>query len=117
MMSPKKPPKYNARKTTVDGITFDSAKEARRWHELLLLERAGAIESLERQVPLILCKGVKLPGEARARPPLRLIVDFKYYDRQAERWRFEDTKGLETQASRIKRHLALALHSIPVEAV
>ena len=108
--------KYRARKTVVNGLTFDSAKEARRWQELLLLERAGHIEALERQWTLVLCKGVKLPGEARARPPIRLVVDFKYYDIKAGRWRFEDTKGLETPASRIKRHLALALHSIPVEA-
>jgi hypothetical protein len=109
--------KYRARKTTVDGLTFDSAKEARRWHELLLLERGGAIECLERQVTLLLCQGVRLPGEKRARPPMRLVVDFRYFDRASNGWRYEDTKGFETPLSRAKRHLALALHSIAVEAV
>jgi hypothetical protein len=41
--------KYNAIKTEVDGIVFDSKKEAKRWTELRLLERAGQIHNLERQ--------------------------------------------------------------------
>ena len=46
--------KFNAIKTTIEGITFDSKREARRWQELKLLERAGEIERLERQVPFSL---------------------------------------------------------------
>lgn len=42
--------KYRSVKTTIDGIEFDSAKEARRWQDLLMLEKAGFIFSLERQV-------------------------------------------------------------------
>ena len=41
--------KYNSVKTEVDGIVFDSKKEAKRWTELRLLERAGQIHNLERQ--------------------------------------------------------------------
>jgi len=43
------PAKYRNRKTTLDGMTFDSAKEARRWQELKLLEAAGEIRRLRRQ--------------------------------------------------------------------
>ena len=43
------PSKYLNRKVTVDGIQFDSAKEARRWQELKLLERGGLISDLTRQ--------------------------------------------------------------------
>ena len=43
--------KFNARKTVVDGITFDSKKEANRYRELKLLERAGKICCLRLQVP------------------------------------------------------------------
>jgi hypothetical protein len=43
--------KYKAKKTVVDGITFDSQKEAQRWCELRLLEKAGVIKNLQRQVP------------------------------------------------------------------
>ena len=42
--------KYGARKTIVDGITFDSKKEANRYRELKLLEDAGEIEKLKMQV-------------------------------------------------------------------
>ena len=45
--------KFNARKTLLDGIVFDSAKEANRYKELKLLERAGHIKSLRLQVPFI----------------------------------------------------------------
>jgi len=50
-----KPPKFRNRKTEVDGLSFDSAKEARRWSELCLLQRAGQISDLARQVrmPLV----------------------------------------------------------------
>ena len=42
--------KYHAKKTRLDGLTFDSQKEAQRYAELKLLERAGQIHSLRRQV-------------------------------------------------------------------
>ena len=46
--------KYNSKKTVVDGQTFDSKKEARRYQELLLLEKAGEIQNLSRQVKFVL---------------------------------------------------------------
>lgn len=46
--------KYNARKVKVDGIVFASQNEADRWRELKLLERAGKITELRRQVPFLL---------------------------------------------------------------
>ena len=57
--------KYRNVKTTVNGITYDSAKEARRHQELLLLERAGKIEALERQKPFVLCGSVLLDGRRK----------------------------------------------------
>jgi hypothetical protein len=45
----KKPSKYRSRRTTVDGITFHSAKEANRYVDLKLLERCGKIANLELQ--------------------------------------------------------------------
>ena len=48
--------KYMAKKCQVDGIKFDSLKEARRYQELRLLERAGKIADLR---VLVLCKGVQ----------------------------------------------------------
>lgn len=100
--------KYGAIKTVVDGIQFDSKAEARRWSELRLLERAGQIRDLQRQVKLELVPGCKLHGEDRARPPIRLVVDFRYIERGQTI--FEDTKGMETPMSRAKRHMAKVLH-------
>lgn len=43
--------KYNNRRTTIDGITFDSKREAQRWCDLKLMEKQGVISDLKRQVP------------------------------------------------------------------
>lgn len=52
--SKQKPSKYLAKKVTVDGIEFDSQKEANRYVELKILEKAGEIQNLQMQVPYIL---------------------------------------------------------------
>ncbi len=105
--------KYRAIKTEVAGIKFDSKREAVRWQELNYLQRAGHISDLKRQVPIELVPGVKLHGEKRARPPIRLVVDFQYTERMG-RVVWEDTKGFETPLSRAKRHMAKALHGVDV---
>ena len=46
--------KYNSKKTVVDGQKFDSKKEANRYQELVLLEKAGVIKNLSRQVKFVL---------------------------------------------------------------
>jgi len=56
-----KRPKYGNRKVTVGDITFDSAKEAKRWGELQFMVKAGEIRNLERQVRFpIIVNGVKV---------------------------------------------------------
>lgn len=104
--------KYGAIKTAVDGVMFDSKAEARRWSDLVLLQRAGRISELKRQVAIVLVPGVKLHNEARARPAIRLVVDFQYLERGETVW--EDCKGMETPLSRAKRHMAKALHGVDV---
>ena len=46
--------KYGAKRTTIDGKTFDSTKEANRYTSLLLLQRAGVISDLQTQVKYVL---------------------------------------------------------------
>lgn len=94
---PKIRPKYGNRKTVVDGLTFDSVKEARRWSQLRLLERAGAISGLERQVAYEVIP--KCDGERAA----VYIVDFRY--KEGDRLVCEDVKGVKTDAYRLKRKL------------
>lgn len=102
--------KYRNTKTVVDGITFDSKAEARRWGELRLLERAGQINGLERQVSIELAPSVKYEGEARAKPALRIVVDFAYMERGSRV--LEDTKGMRTAVFQVKRHLLKAFHGL-----
>jgi hypothetical protein len=105
--------KYRNVPTTMDGTRFDSTKEAARWAELQLLQRQGLISHLERQVPYVLAPSVKFQGAARAQPPLRLVVDFRY--QQDGRLVLEDCKGgkaTQTAAFVIKRHLLLHVHGL-----
>ena len=106
--------KYGAKKTTIDGITFDSRAEARRHCQLLILERSNAITGLSRQVSFDLCPSVKFKGAARAKPALRYVADFVYTDCATGKQVVEDVKGVLTDVFTIKRHLMLAVHGIDI---
>jgi hypothetical protein len=70
--------KYHAVKTQVDGIIFDSMKEAVRWQELKLLEKAGKIANLERQVPYELIPTQRIGGKTyRKTIYIGLILDIR----------------------------------------
>lgn len=112
----KKKHKYNAEKVVIDGMTFDSRREAKRWSDLKILERAGKIEHLCRQVTYNLVCGVKLHGAKRARPAIRYIADFVYQDDDGYVV-IEDAKGFDTSEARLKRHLMLALRGLEVRLV
>lgn len=118
--------KYHSRKTTVDGITFDSSKEARRWFELEALQAAGEISDLRRQVKFVLIPTQREPddvgprgGVIRGRVLERecaYIADFVYTDRSGATV-VEDTKGIRTTEYVIKRKLMLYIHGIRVTEV
>ncbi|VVE55641.1 hypothetical protein PCO31111_05058 [Pandoraea communis] len=100
-MAAKKPSKYRNEKCVVDGIKFDSRKEAQRWQELVLMQERGEITALERQVVFVLAPGVRING--RMAPALRYIADFVY--ERGDITVIEDAKGVVTPEYRIKRHL------------
>ena len=102
--------KYNNKKTIVDGITFDSKKEAARYSQLKLLERANKISDLKLQVMFTLAPSVKV--QKRKRPPLVYIADFVYTENNSKV--VEDCKGVRTEGYRIKRHLLMATHGIEI---
>jgi hypothetical protein len=106
-------PKYLNRKTVVDGVAFDSRAEARRWHELQLLMRAGEIRALRRQVSFELVPGVRLLGSPRATPAVRYVADFVYTDADGNTV-VEDVKGLPTPVYRLKRHLMKHVFNIDI---
>lgn len=107
--------KYRNKKTVVDGITFDSRAEAARWTELRMLERAGEITSLERQVPFELVPSEPGPDGKKARP-MRYVADFTYFDAEGKR-HVEDVKGVRTDVYRLKKRLMWHVHRIDVEEV
>ena len=102
--------KYGSRKTFVDGMLFDSKAEAARWQELQLLERAGEVSGIERQVTYELIP--KQPGE-RA---VKYIADFRYKTKEGQTI-VEDVKGFKTEEYKIKRKLMLHVHGIRVVEV
>lgn len=97
--------KYNSRKTTVDGITFDSKKEARRYLVLKQMEQDGEIKNLRLQVPVELVPSFEIvvDGKKRKRRPITYVADFVYY-RDDEKV-IEDVKGLRTPVYNIKKKL------------
>ena len=110
--------KYRNQKVVIDGITFDSKREAGRYQELKALAARNLIEDLRHQVPFELAPGVRFSDEKRAKPALRYVADFAY--KLDGRLIVEDVKSSITAkaaAYRIKRHLMLAVHGIEVREV
>ncbi len=99
--------KYSAKRTVLDGIRFDSKREAKRWAELCLLERAGEIADLRRQVPLML-EGRNGPLLTRTGRRMRLTVDFAYTDLVSGLTIYEDAKGVPTRDYEVRRAVAAA---------
>lgn len=118
--------KYRNKKITIDGITFDSKKEANRWYELCLLERAGQIQHLERQkeFELIPTQREILPGvDKNGNPkvgrvierPCKYKADFVYIE--DGKMVVEDTKGVRTSDYIMKRKLMLFRHGIRIREI
>ena len=105
--------KYGNRKTVVDGITFDSRKEASRYQELRLMERAGEIVGLVRQVRIELVPKTKL-HKARF-----YVCDFVYFDKAQNKTIYEDVKGykkgLAYQLFTLKRDILYWRHGIEIK--
>ena len=87
--------KYKNKKTIVDGIPFDSLKEARRYKELKLLVRGGAIKDLELQPVFKLIPTIRTEQETLKE--ISYIADFKYYDCRKKRVIVEDVKSVATK--------------------
>ena len=108
--------KYGARKTEIDGIVFDSGREARRYSQLKLMERAGEIRDLKLQVKYNLIPRQNKPDGKIIERPVDYIADFVYKD-AAGNTVVEDAKGRKTKEYIIKRKLMLYVHGIRVQEV
>lgn len=122
--------KYGAVKTTVDGIVFDSAKEARRYQELRLRQKAGDVRRLRCQPRYALCalvvdgadvRNVNAGEIANRRFPIaEYVADFEYDESDrgygGVTWRVvvEDVKGVKTAAYKLKKRLFEAQYGITI---
>jgi hypothetical protein len=102
-----RPSKYHARRTIVDGVTFDSAKEAREYTRLKLGERAGVVRGLERQPVFVL----HAPTGAVVG---KYVADFRYTD-AAGAPVVVDVKGFRTPLYLWKRRHVEAEYGIRIE--
>lgn len=96
--------KYGAVKTEAEGMKFASKKEAKRWMDLRLMEHAGEIYNLTRQVAY----GLDVNGVSIC----AYIADFVYL--KGEELVVEDTKGMRTPLYMLKAKLMLAVHGIVI---
>lgn len=99
--------KYHAKKTVVDGITFPSKREAKRWLQLQQLQRVGEISGLQRQIKYdLVVNGVKIG---------RYTSDFEYEENGEHV--VEDVKSNATATARdypLRKKLMLAIHGISI---
>lgn len=125
--------KYNNKKVSVDGIVFDSIKEARRYTELKALERAGQITDLELQKTFVLIPAqyetvetgeLYKIGKKKGQPKTKRVcleesvkykADFCYKKNGV--LIVEDTKGMRTHDYIIKRKLMLFIHGIRIREI
>lgn len=105
----KKGNKYRAIATEVDGIKFDSGKEARRYMDLKLLERAGEIRDLRWQTTFSICIGEFHICD--------YICDFEYWTKDGHV--VEDVKSdpTRTPVYRLKKKLMQAVRGIEIQEV
>lgn len=112
-LNQKKKPKYHNVKTVVDGISFDSKREAARYQQLKLLERKGEISDLRLQVPFELIPSQRIDGKLLERE-IKYIADFVY--KKHGKTIVEDVKSIATKTKEyiIKRKLMLYNHGIQI---
>lgn len=119
--------KYHSKKVIVNGNTYDSRKEYRRFCELSLLQRAGAITELQRQVEFELIPAQREPDTVGVRGGIKkgkvierkccYVADFVY--KKNGKLVVEDVKGYKKGTAydlfSIKRKLMLLNYGIHIK--
>ena len=115
--------KYGNKKVLVDGISFDSKREANRYTELKMMVRAGEISDLELQkeyelIPSQYEKTSMPKGKPKClERSVKYIADFVYKDNRTGECVVEDTKGVRTPEYIIKRKLLLYVYGIRIKEI
>lgn len=98
--------KYSNITTVVDGIKFDSKKEARRYRELKFLKRQGLITCLSLQPKFLLQDKFKFQNKTYRK--IEYIADFSYYfTDDPHTLIIEDVKGIKTEVFKLKHKLLI----------
>ena len=113
--------KYNAKKTEADGKVFDSQKEANRYVELKLMQRAGLIKDLRLQQKFCLIPTIEGARGGVKQRATYYIADFEYWEKKGDRWVHvvEDVKSPATKTAvyRLKKKLMYWRHGIEIREV
>ena len=104
--------KYRSNKTYYNGIRFDSGKEADRYTELLILQKAGIISDLQRQVKFPLLPA-QYAGKKCIFKAINYYADFTYI--QDGKLVVEDVKGFKTKEYRMKEKMMYYFHHIRIK--
>ena len=119
--------KYHSRKITRNGITYDSVKEYKRHCELLLLEKAGAITELRRQVEFVLIPAQREPDSIGKRggvikgktieQAVKYVADFVYTENGEKIVEDVKSPATKTDVYIVKRKLMLWVHGIRIKEI
>ena len=109
--------KYGAQKTTFQGRTFDSKREAERFAELRYMQMGKLIADLDCQVKFELIPALKDENGKVIERAVTYIADFVYTDLKTGLKVVEDAKGCKTKEYIIKRKLMLHVHGIRIREV
>lgn len=101
--------KFNNVPQTVDGLRFDSKKEAARYIELKLLERIGQVRDLVADK-----KVLRFPLDVNGVHICIYEADFAYFDEVTKASVVEDAKGVRTPEYKIKKKLMKAIYEIEI---
>ncbi|MBQ7912950.1 MAG: DUF1064 domain-containing protein [Clostridia bacterium] len=103
--------KYGNKKLLIDGEKYDSRLEYRRHKQLQILEKAGAISGLERQVRFVLIE------KREGRRAVSYVADFVYFENDHRVVEDCKSNATKTQAYRIKKKLMAEVHGIEIKEI
>ena len=107
--------KYHNKPIIIDGIKFASTREGNRWQELRLLERAGEIRDLKRQVRFKVVDASRTVSGELLRP-VYYVADFVYRDKRGMTV-VEDVKGVRTAVYTIKKKLMNSIYGYEIKEI
>ena len=111
--------KYHAQTCTVDGIRFDSRKEARRYEHLRMIAAAGEISALEIQPEFLITVRELWRDDGALVVCGRYRADFRYVETRSGEVVIEDTKSgpTKTTAYRLRKRLVEAIYGVTIREV